>query len=247
MSSATLEHNASTFRWDLRDLHSAITSRGMASRSPLGWSLRDVELRRRRPWLTTGYLLVLLTSTVLLRHLPTADARQLLAGSSTDVQHLTTTPVRVLLTSALWLPDARWLPYAVTFALFMAPLERRVGILRVALVFLSGHVLATLLTELPIAGGIALGWWPAAAAVRLDVGVSYGMYAVIAASAGLLLPRLRWTLNVGLLTWMLSALLLDTDMTAVGHVLSVLIGLGWQPMVQRRLRFPAAAQATVAH
>jgi len=39
----------------------------------------------------------------------------------------------------------------------MAPLERRIGIRRVALVFLSGHVLATLLTELPIASGVALG------------------------------------------------------------------------------------------
>lgn len=129
-------------------------------------------------------------------------------------------------------------------ALFMAPLERRIGVRRVVLVFLSGHVLATLLTELPVAGGIALGWLPAAAADRLDVGVSYGMYAVIAASAGLLLPRLRWALSLGLLSWVLSALLLDTDMTAAGHVLSVLIGLGWQPVIKRRVRPLSASPAT---
>jgi hypothetical protein len=109
---------------------------------------------------TVAYLGVLLWTTVLQRHLSAAQARSLLAASSTDVWHLTHRPLLVLIESALWLPGARWWPYAILFLLFMVPLERSVGIRRLFLIFVSGHVLATLLTELPLAVGIALGWFP---------------------------------------------------------------------------------------
>lgn len=185
---------------------------------------------------TAAYLIVLLGTTLVLRHVSAAHAQQLLVASSTDVRHLMHTPVRVLFTSALWLPDKHWLPYAAVFGLFMAPLERRVGVRWLTLIFLSGHVLATLLTELPIAAGIATGWFPDAAADRLDVGVSYGMYAVIGACAGLFAPRMRLLITLGTVGGLVIALAAATDMTSVGHLLSVLIGVCWQPTVRRRCR-----------
>jgi hypothetical protein len=174
---------------------------------------------------TVTYLGVLLWTTVLQRHLSAAQARSLLAASSTDVWHLTHRPLLVLIESALWLPGARWWPYAIIFLLVMVPLERRVGIRRLLLIFLSGHVLATLLTELPLAVGIALGWFPAGAADRLDVGASYGTLAVVGAAATVLRPQLRWIVLPAAVGSVLVPIAVDPGLTAVGHVVALAVGL----------------------
>lgn len=183
---------------------------------------------------TAAYLVVLLVSTVVLRFSSTAEADSLLEASSTDVWHLAHDPLRVLVTSALWLPDQQWWPYAVVFACFMAPLERRVGVRWTVLVFLSGHVLATVLTEVPIGGAIWLGWVPLTAARRMDVGVSYGMYAVVAAYAGLQSTSRRRLVTLAVVAVVAVPLVRSHDMTSVGHALSVLIGLSWWPALSRR-------------
>ncbi|CAM5576962.1 Integral membrane protein OS=Streptomyces antimycoticus OX=68175 GN=SSPO_037230 PE=4 SV=1 [Streptomyces antimycoticus] len=80
----------------------------------------------------------------------------------------------------------------------LGALERRVGGVRTAGVFLLGHVLATLLTELPVAASVAVGHLPDSSLRRLDYGVSYGLIACATALAGLLVPRPRWVLLGGL-------------------------------------------------
>lgn len=161
-------------------------------------------------------------------------ANELLAASSTDVAHLVHDPVRVLLTSAIWLPDRIWLPYAVVFVLPLAPLERRLGSRNAMGIFMSGHVLGTVLTEAPIAAAIAVGWLPVAAAHRLDVGVSYGMYAAVGAALGLLAgPGRRFTVFV-IAGTVLVPLMLGPGLTTVGHVLSLAIGIAWWPILRRR-------------
>ncbi len=191
-------------------------------------------LRHRSAPLTTSFLAVLLATTLLLRHVSARVADALLAASSTDVAHLAHDPVRVLLASTLWLPGRVWLPYAVVFALALAPLERRVGPWWALAVFLSGHVVATVLTEGPIALGIAVHWLPASAAHRMDVGVSYGMYTALGAAAGLLEPRARWVALGAVATTVLVPFVLDLDLTTVGHVLSLAIGVAWWPWLSRR-------------
>ncbi len=178
---------------------------------------------------TYGYLLLLLATTLLLRHVSPRVADRLLASSSTDVAHLTHDPLRVLLASALWLPGRWWLPYAVVLLLVLAPLERRFGVRRAALVFLSGHVLATLLTELPIAAAIMTGWVAPAAAHRLDVGVSYGTYAAVAAFAGSLRRRHTVVLLAVALVSIVAPVATDPDMTMYGHLLALAIGTCWWP------------------
>ncbi len=184
--------------------------------------------------LTLGYLAVLLATTATLGLVDQHTASNILAASSTDAAHLVHEPVRVLLASLLWLPSLDWLPWAAGFAVVLAPVERRIGTRWTAVVFLSGHVLATLATELPVFYAVTHGVLPVEAAHRLDVGVSYGFYAVSGVLVGLLAAPARQVVLVVAGTTVLVALVIDPDVTNVGHLLSLLTGLAWWPWLRRR-------------
>jgi hypothetical protein len=195
---------------------------------------------RRTPF--TFYYLGVLALTTLLLHFgrPTAIHR-LLALSSTDAVNLQRHPIQVLLLSALWLQDAHWLIYALIFTAVIAPLERRIGTRWTILIFASGHVLASLATELPVLIAVRAHLLPRVDAHLLDVGVSYGFFAVAGALSVLLPTPPRWWV-LGLLNASIVAIYLSTDptstdatVTVAGHLLSLYIGmLGWLPWLRRR-------------
>lgn len=137
--------------------------------------VRFIPNPRATPF-TFGYLVLLLGTTLLLRFADTDLTDRLLRLSSTDAHNLWRRPLTSLLTSALWLADEGWLVYVLIFAIAVAPLERRFGIRRVATVFFSGHVLATLVTELPVMALISAHVLPSSAGHWLDIGVSYGFF-----------------------------------------------------------------------
>lgn len=196
----------------------------------------------RRAPLTFGYLAVLALTTAVQLAVPPAARHALLAGSSTDVAHLATVPVRVLVASMLWLPDMGWARELALFALVLAPVEDRLGTKRLLLIFLAGHVLVTVLTEGPIAVGVATGHLPASARTRLDVGVSFGFWTVY--PVRLWLARHRWTvlaLAAGLLTNVLAPLLLDPEMTTWGHLLAVCTGTALAAAMRHRWSLPLPA------
>jgi hypothetical protein len=184
--------------------------------------------------LTFAYAAVLLGTTVAFRLVPAATASRWLHASSTDVAHLGADPVTVLVLSALSLPGRLWLPYAVVLLVVVRPLERRIGSATTALVFASGHVLATLLTELPIAAAIGVGWLAPAAAHRLDVGASYGTLALVAAFAGALSP-VRALVVLGLAVLLVGGTSVTAPgMSTYGHALSMAIGVCWWPRLYHR-------------
>jgi hypothetical protein len=188
---------------------------------------------RRTPF-TFWYLALLLASTIVLRSVRPETAQQLLAWSSTNVVELSQHPVRVLLFSALWLPNFVWAPYVLVYTLVLAPLERTVGTWWTAVVFASGHLLATLLTEVPVAILLWLGHLGQQWETVLDVGVSYGVATTFGALLGLLIPRWRWP---GLLMaefWTVLVLVLHPDMTSAGHLIALNLGLLWWPWLARR-------------
>ncbi|MEU9962816.1 rhomboid-like protein [Streptomyces malaysiensis] len=188
--------------------------------------------------LTLGYTLVLL-GTGLYTHLgDPGTVRDLLVGSSTDVAHLSQRPLLTLLVSALWAVGGITSPYLLAFPLVLGALERRVGAMRTAGVFLLGHVLATLLTELPVAASVAVGHLPASSLRRLDYGVSYGLIACAAALAGLLPPRRRWALLGGIGLALAAGSLVDIDpLTGWGHAFALLIGVVCWPYIRRNARW----------
>ncbi|KUL46642.1 hypothetical protein ADL28_34645 [Streptomyces violaceusniger] len=196
---------------------------------------------------TLGYTLVLLGTGLYARLGDPGTVHDLLADSSTDVSHLSQRPLLTLLVSALWAVGGVTSPYLVVFPLVLGALERRVGGVRTAGVFLLGHVLATLLTELPVAASVAVGHLPDSSLRRLDYGVSYGLIACATALAGLLVPRPRWVLLGGIGLVLAAGSLVDFDpLTEWGHGLALLIGVVCWPYVRRNARWRPSSKGSDA-
>ncbi|WP_239697868.1 rhomboid-like protein [Streptomyces sp. F-1] len=202
---------------------------------------------RVRPWrllptpagtpFTFGYAVVLAVTSLIAALAPPSLVYALYQGSSTDVAHLVRSPAVVLLASALWIAGGVLSPYSAAFLLVLTALERRVGGARAACVFLAGHVLATLATEVPVGLAVLAGRLPATSLHRLDYGISFGVAASTGALAGLLRPWLRWPLLAGTAALLLDDLLAYTDpMTDWGHLTALAIGTAAWPVVRRWAR-----------
>jgi hypothetical protein len=203
------------------------------------------RLRTLRPWrllptptgtpFTFGYAALLCLTSLISAHADPALVHALLQGSSTDVAHLVRSPELVLIGSALWVAGGVTSPFAIAFVLVLTALERRIGSLRTAGVFLLGHVLATLATEVPVGLAVLAGHLPGSSLHRLDYGVSFGVAAGIGALAGLLPLRVRLPLLTAFGWMLLQDLLAFTDpMTNWGHVIALGIGIATWPVVRRR-------------
>ncbi|WP_411041672.1 rhomboid-like protein [Streptomyces collinus] len=213
----------------------AITAPGPAALS---------RLRRVRPWrllptptgtpFTFAYTAVLAVTSLVAALADPALVHTLQQASSTDVAHLMRTPVLVLLASALWIAGGVLSPYAAAFVLVLSALERRIGAARAAGVFLAGHVLATLATEVPVGLAVLAGHLPDSSLHRLDYGISFGVAAGVGALAGLLVPWLRWPLLVSVAGMLLGDLAAFRDpMTDWGHLIALAIGVATWPRVRR--------------
>ncbi|MEU9620311.1 rhomboid-like protein [Streptomyces sp. NPDC048155] len=183
---------------------------------------------------TFGYLLVLVATSLFMEYGDPDTVSAVLRESSTDVAHLRETPLLVLVASALWVVGGLGSPYLFGFALVLTALERRVGGRRAAGVFLFGHVVATLATEIPVGLSVAAGRLPESSLHQLDYGISFGVMASVGALAGLLTPWPRG-LVLGAVGAMLLHDLLDLDnpLAAWGHPLALLLGLACRPLLRR--------------
>ncbi|GDY28469.1 hypothetical protein GTS_01020 [Gandjariella thermophila] len=217
-----------------------------------GGLTRWVPLPTTTPF-TFWYLLTLLATTVVLRSVTAPVARRLLAAASTDAHNLQRHPLLSLVASALWLGDTHWLPYVLIFAVAIAPLERRIGAGWTAVVFASGHVVATLVTELPVLWAITAHVLPGAAGRWVDVGVSYGFFCTAGAlTNGLSRQAHSWTI-AGLYAVITALYLvsgpaeLSSAVTFAGHLVATHVGmLCWRPWLRRRGWPPSGPGVVVA-
>ncbi len=212
------------------------------------WSVARIVPNPKTTPFTFGYLVLLLGTTLLLKFADPALTGRLLQLSSTDAHNLWRRPLTSLLTSAIWLSDEGWLAYVVIFAIAVAPLERRFGARRTATVFFSGHVLATLVTELPVMALISARLLPSSAAHWLDIGVSYGFFTTAGALVFLLRGRLRLVALAAMEAFIAVIYLgddpasLDSVVTLLGHACAAHFGLlFWGP----RLRGASAGPAPI--
>ncbi|MFD9882463.1 rhomboid-like protein [Streptomyces alboflavus] len=200
-------------------------------------------LRGLRPWrllptptgtpFTFGYAVVLLLTSLFAEYGDPSLISSLHQGSSTDVAHLADRPMFVLVASALWIAGGITSPYAVVFLLVLTALERRVGGLRTAGVFLLGHAVATLATEVPVGLSVLAGHLPSSSVYRLDYGISFGVAASVGALAGLLTPWLRWAVLAGFGWMLVQDLIAFTDpMTNWGHLLALVVGVATWPLLR---------------
>ncbi|WP_225834874.1 rhomboid-like protein [Streptomyces sp. NK08204] len=199
---------------------------------------------RSRPWhvlpsptrtpFTFTYAVVLALTSLFAAVADQGLVHMLYRESSTDVAHLVRTPVLVLVASALWVAGGVLSPYMLAFVLVLSGLERRIGGARAACVFLAGHVLATLATEVPVGLAVLFGHLPGSSLHRLDYGISFGVATSTAALAGLLTPWLRRSLLALTAGTLLDDLIAYRDpMTNWGHVIALAIGVAAWPLVRR--------------
>ncbi|WP_411293618.1 rhomboid-like protein [Streptomyces kunmingensis] len=202
---------------------------------------RRARLRRLLPTptgtpFTFAYAVVLAGTSLFMEFADPDTVSAALRASSTDVTHLAHSPVLVLGASALWIAGGVMSPLVVAFVVVLTALERRTGGLRTAGVFLLGHVLATLATEIPVGLSVMAGHLPQSSLHRLDYGISFGVAASIGALAGLLTPWPRWLVLGGFAAMLIEDLVAFTDpMTNWGHLLALAVGVGTWPLLRRRV------------
>ncbi|MFI6400661.1 rhomboid-like protein [Streptomyces sp. NPDC050548] len=207
-------------------------------------SRMPAALRLLAPWrllptpngtpFTFGYASLLVVTSLIAQYADPTLVNQLHQASSTDVTHLLRDPFLVLVASALWIVGGVLSPYAFLFLLVLTALERRIGGVRAAGVFLTGHILATLATEGTVGLAVLAGHLPDTSLHRFDYGISFGVAASTGALAGLLRPWLGLPL-LALFGWTLvSDLMAFTDpMTNWGHLISLTIGVATWPLIRR--------------
>jgi hypothetical protein len=191
--------------------------------------------------LTYTWLVVLLGTTIVAHSLSARRLRALLQKNSTNLHHLASDPIRVLIESLWWIDGRYWLPYLVVFTLFLAPAERWLGWLRWLAVGLLCHVGATYLSEGYLYWRIALAVTSPRMIDARDIGVSYFVLGI----AGILTYRIprpwRWV-YLGAAVAVLGVILaVKHDFTNVGHVSALLLGLACYPLTRSRRAAPAAA------
>ncbi|WP_033416076.1 rhomboid-like protein [Streptomyces canus] len=183
---------------------------------------------------TYVWLAVLFVTTVALHHMSPEFEVQFLRQRSTNIHELSSNPLRVLVSSAMWIDSGHWLPYVVLYSLFHAPAERWLGTARWLAVCAAAHVLATLISEGALLWGIRHGMAPASAVNTLDIGVSYALAGVVAVLVYRIPSPWRYVYGFVVLVVYAVPLVTGRTFTDLGHFTSALIGFGCWPLVAGR-------------
>ena len=182
--------------------------------------------------LTYLWLSVLLVTTVI-QHFAGRRLHSILLDQSTNLHHLATNPLEVLVSSLLWIDGKDWTPYLVLFTLILAPAERWLGHARWLAVGLIAHVGATYLSESVLYLLINLHRRPEWQLHARDVGVSYFLVGVAAVLAYRIPPPWRWPYLGGLIVIFTVALVIEPSFTSIGHAAAVVVGLACYPLIRR--------------
>jgi hypothetical protein len=176
------------------------------------------------------WYLILVVTTFIYHSLP-EDARHIvLEERSTNIDHLNSDPVHVLIGSALWTSGGGLVEYAILFTVFHAVCERWLGTWRWLTVVVFGHVGATYLSEGLVLLGIKSGVLPESMRDVVDVGVSYGLKAVMGVLVWYLARPWRWLYLAGVLVSVIVPMFDGVSFTDVGHFTAVLLGLACYPL-----------------
>lgn len=184
--------------------------------------------------LAYAWLVVLLVTTLLQHALPLRRLHALLQKDSTNLHHLTTDPIRVLVESLLWIDGRYWWPYLVVFTLFLAPAERWLGHLRWLAVGLICHIGATYLSEGFLYWAIQEAQAPPRLIDARDIGVSYFVVGIVGVLGYRIAPPWRWVYLVVALGIFATSLAIKRDFTQLGHFSALLLGLACYPLTRRR-------------
>lgn len=184
---------------------------------------------------TTLYLFSLFVTSLVVSTSSTRLVSRLLREESTNLFNMGHHPGKVLLVSAFLIERGSVVPWLVGFALVLAPAERWLGSARWLVVFAVGHVGATLITLAGIWHITHGGRTDMALVHSIDVGISYGFYAVAAALCYRFPQKWRFLYAGALLTDSAIVAIATREFTDAGHLCAVLLGLVAWPVVRGRL------------
>jgi hypothetical protein len=184
--------------------------------------------------LTYLWLIILAYTTSVAHDVNRQRLHHILVHRSTNLRHLDTTPIKVLIESLLWIDGRYLLPYLVVFTIFLAPAERWLGSLRWVLVGLAAHVGATYLSEGWLYWQIVRGAAPRSMENVRDIGVSYFAVGLVAVLSYHIARPWRWGYVAAVLLTFIVGLAWHPGFTALGHGCAVLIGLCCYPLTRGR-------------
>jgi hypothetical protein len=200
---------------------------------------------------TFTYMAIFTASTTLQRNAPPRLITLLTTLQSTNLARLSTKPLVVLTSSALWVANrgAGLSLYLVVFATLVAWAERRYGTPRIVLIGVTGHVLGSLLTAAVELHAIRDGHAPQSLAMSTDVGVSYIMVAGCAAAVLAMRGRTRAVFALLLVAGIVTPLVINRTVWDLGHLLATTCGLAMAALtlIIRPLRTPVDVDDLARH
>ncbi len=206
----------------------------MKLRRAARWSWSQLRLLvdvRSNP-ATFIYLFTLFVTSAIIGAAGARLSGPLLRSQSTNLTNLRHDPLHVLFTSAFWLSDGlRPIFLVIPFAFVLAPAERWLGTWRWLVVFVTGHVGASLLTAVVIWAELQRNWTPTSLTHTVDVGVSYGFAAVLGVLTYRVPPRWRLLYLGAVLGTIAIGLIRIAAFTDIGHVIALGIGLGCRSLI----------------
>jgi hypothetical protein len=183
--------------------------------------------------LTYSWLVALLITTIVQHTIPVGRLHALLQKESTNLHHLASDPIRVLLESLLWIDGQYWWPYLVVFTVFLAPAERWLGHLRWVIIGLLCHIGATYLSEGFLYWTIQEAQLSARLIDARDIGVSYFVTGIVAVLTYHIARPWRWVYLAGCVAVFGAALAVRANFTGVGHLCALGLGLACYPLARR--------------
>ncbi|HTJ68083.1 MAG TPA: rhomboid-like protein [Actinospica sp.] len=186
---------------------------------------------RRAPG-TFVWLLILTATTYFISHISPEFRDRFLRRRSTNLHELSTDPIRVLITSALYIDGGGMWIYYILYNIFHVPVERRLGTLRWLAVVVAAHVGATYLSEGAVYWEVRHGYLPRSAIFTLDIGVSYALAGVEAVAAYLIAPPWSYVYAGGLILYYGYHLVVGNTFTDLGHFSSMMIGFACFPLTK---------------
>jgi hypothetical protein len=191
---------------------------------------------RRAPG-TYVWLAILLVTTILMHQFTPQFWHRFVLRHSTNLHELSHNPVRVLISSALWIDGGHWWPYLILYSVFHAPAERWLGTARWLAVVVVSHVGATYISQSIVYYGIRHGTAPQSAAFISDIGVSYALAGVEGVLTFLITSPWRYAYAAVLIVYYGDPVLRDSGYTAftdVGHFTALLLGMACFPLTRGR-------------
>ncbi len=208
--------------------------RAPTARTSLWPVVATVVARIRRSPGTFALLAIISATSLALELVAPHGGHRLLQHVSSNLAHIENLRFGVLVGSAFWLEDtAELFPWLLLFTVVAAPAEAWLGTGRWIVVFAAGHVGATLATLGGIWIAIETGAASAHLAHSVDVGVSYGFFAVAAILAYRVPRRWRPAYIVAVAAYPVAGTVLFQGFADFGHLLALAIGFALYPLARR--------------